>query len=158
MNWTRSGRAEEQSHGIEWFTGRLSTLLGDKGHQEVTAARTNFIASMPIMEESMVRSKVFITNANLLRLTTEQKLRTFLGNDNAATITVVRDGDGVLTAIEAATPEQANGVAAALASSSLSTEDLAMVQGDSPQGRQLTQLYTELKQRELEINWTNRQW
>jgi len=106
----------------------------------------------------MVRSKVFITNANLLRSTTEQKLLTFLGNDNAATITVVRYGDGVLTAIEAATPEQANKVAAALASSGLSPEDLAVVQGDSPQGQQLTQLYTELKQRELEINWTNRQW
>jgi hypothetical protein len=154
----RNGRPEEQDHGIKWFTGRLSTLLGNMGHQLVTAVGTNFIASMPIREKSMVRSKVFITNADLLRVTTEQKLRTFLGNDNAATITVVRHGDGVLTAIEAATPEQANGVATALVSSSLSTEDLAVVQGDSPQGQQLTQLYTELKQRELEINWTNRQW
>lgn len=113
---------------------------------------------MPLMEESRVYSKVFITNANLLRLTTEQRLRTFLEDHHAATITVVRYGDGVLTVIETATSEQANNVAAALASSSLSTEALAVVAGDSPQGQQLAQLYAELKQRELEINWTNRQW
>ena len=105
-----------------------------------------------------MRSKVFITNANLLRLTTEQRLRTFLVDHHPATIAFVRSGDGVLTVIEAGTPEQANKVAAALASSSLSAEALAIVQGDSTQGRQLAQLYTELKQRELEINWTNRQW
>jgi hypothetical protein len=110
------------------------------------------------MEESMVHSKVFVTNANLLRLTTEQRLRTFLEDHHAATITVVGYGDGVLTVIETATSEQANNVAAALASSSLSTEALAVVAGDSPQGQQLAQLYAELKQRELEINWTNRQW
>src|SRR5512146_82850 len=110
---------------------------------------------MSLIEESMMHSKVFITNANLLRLTTEQGLKTFLEDHHPATIACVRFGDGVLTVIEAATPEQANKVVTALASSSLSTEALAVVVGDSPQGQQLAQLYTELKQRELEINWTN---
>jgi hypothetical protein len=63
-----------------------------------------------------------------------------------------------LTVIEVATPERAKKVAAALSSSSLSTEALDVVLGDSPEGQHLDQLYTELKQRELEINWTNRQW
>ena len=60
--------------------------------------------------------------------------------------------------IEVATPEQAKKVAAALACSSLGTEALAIVMGDSLQGWHLAQQYTELKQRELEINWINRQW
>ena len=60
--------------------------------------------------------------------------------------------------IEAATPEQAKKIVAALAASSLSTEALDVVLGDSPEGQHLDQLFTELKQRELEINWTNRQW
>jgi hypothetical protein len=106
----------------------------------------------------MLGSKVFITHAKQLPLTTEQKLRTFVEDHPPATIAFVRSGDGVLTVIEVATPEQAKKVAAALASSSLSTEALAVVLGDSPEGRDLAQLYTELKQRELEINWTNRQW
>ena len=106
----------------------------------------------------MVASKVFITHAKPLPLTTEQRLRTFIEDHHPATITFVRSGDGGLTVIEAATPEQAKKIAAALASSSLSTEALVVVLGDSPEGRHLDQLFTELKQRELEINWTNRQW
>jgi hypothetical protein len=106
----------------------------------------------------MVGSKIFITHAKQLPLTTEQRLRTFIEDHHPATIAFVRSGDRGLTVIEAATPEQAKKVAAALASSSLSTEALAVVLGDSPEGRHLDQLYTELKQRELEINWTNRQW
>jgi hypothetical protein len=106
----------------------------------------------------MPRAKVFITNPNLLRLTTEQRLKSFIEEHYPATIAVVRFGEGVLTMIEAATPDQANKVSAALASSNLSTETLAVVTGDSPQGQKLAQLYLDLKQRELEINWTNRQW
>jgi hypothetical protein len=110
------------------------------------------------MEDIMASSKVFVTNGNLLRLTTEQRLKAFLEDYHPATIASVRCGEGVLTVIEAATSEQANTAAAALASSSLSIEPLAMVSGDSVQGRQLVQLYGELTQRELEISWTNRQW
>lgn len=106
----------------------------------------------------MVGSKIFITHAKQLSFTTEQRLRTFIEDYHPATITFVRSGDGGLTVIEAATPEQAKKVAAALASSSLSTEALDVVLGDSPEGRHLDHLFTELKQRELEINWTNRQW
>lgn len=106
----------------------------------------------------MVGSKVFITHAKPLPLTTEQRLRTFVEGHPPSTIAFVRSGNGVLTLIEAGTLEQAKKVAGALASSSLSREDLAIVPGDSPQGPHLAQLYTELKQRELEINWTNRQW
>jgi len=106
----------------------------------------------------MVGSKIFITHAKQLSLTTEQRLRTFIEDHHPATIAFVRSGDGGLTVIEAATPEQAKKIAAALASSSLSTEALVVVLGDSPEGRHLDQLFTELKQRELEINWTNRQW
>lgn len=106
----------------------------------------------------MVGSKVFITHAKPLSLTTEQKFRTFIEDHHPATISVVRSGEGALTVIAVATPEQAKKVAAALASSSLSTEALDVVLGDSPEGQHLDQLYTELKQRELEINWTNRQW
>jgi len=110
------------------------------------------------MEDTMASSKVFVTNGNLLRLTTEQRLKTFLEDYHPATIASVRCGEGVLTVMEAATSEQACTAAAALASSSLSIEPLAMVPGDSVQGRQLVQLYGELTQRELEISWTNRQW
>lgn len=106
----------------------------------------------------MVASKVFITHAKPLPLTTEQKLRTFIEDHHPATIAFVRSGDGGLTVIEAATPEQAKEVVAGFTSSSLSAEALAVVLGDSLQGRHLDQLFTELKQRELEINWTNRQW
>ena len=105
-----------------------------------------------------VSAKVFITNETLLRQTTEQKLKTFLEDYRPATIASVRRGEGVLTVIEAATSEQAGTVAAALASSSLSTEPLSMVPEDSAQGQQLVQLFSELTQRELEMNWTNRQW
>jgi hypothetical protein len=105
-----------------------------------------------------VGSKIFIANTDLLRVTTKQRLRTFLEDHQPATMTFVRSGDGVLTLIEAGTPEQANTVAAALASSSLSEVALAVVFGDSPQGYQLAYQYTALKQRELEMNWTNRQW
>jgi hypothetical protein len=105
-----------------------------------------------------VRSKIFIANADLLRFTTEQRLRAFLDHHQPATMTVVRSGDGVLTVIETDTSEQANSIAAALVSSDLNTGILTVVLGDSPQGHQLAHLYTALKQRELEINWTNRQW
>lgn len=111
-----------------------------------------------LIKDNMVGSKVFITHAKRLPLTTEQRLRTFVKNQLPATIAFVRSGDGGLTVIEVATPEQAKNVAAALASSSLIAEALAVVLGDSPQGRHLAQLYTELTQRELEINWSNRQW
>jgi hypothetical protein len=116
------------------------------------------IPSMSLIKDSMVGSKVFITHAKQLPLTTRQRLQTFVKDYLPATIAFVRSGDGVLTVIEVATPEQAKKVAAALASGSLSTEALDVVLGESPQGRHLAQLHTELKQRELEINWTNRQW
>ena len=106
----------------------------------------------------MVGAKVFITHAKPLSFTAEQSLRTFVQDYPAATIAFVRSGDGALTVIEATTPEQARKVAAGLASSSLNTEPLPLVLGDSPQGRDLDRLYVELKQRELEVNWTNRQW
>ena len=70
----------------------------------------------------MASSKVFVTNGNLLRLTTEQRLKAFLEDYHPATIASVRCGEGVLTVIEAATSEQASTAAAALASSSLSIE------------------------------------
>ena len=106
----------------------------------------------------MVGSKIFITHAKQLPVATEQKLRTFIEDHHPASIAFARSGDGELTVIEAATPEQAKKIAAALAASSLSTEVLDVVLGDSPEGQHLDQLFTELKQRELEINWTNRQW
>jgi hypothetical protein len=106
----------------------------------------------------MVASKVFITHAKQLSLTSEQRLRTFVDEYHPATVAFVRSGDGGLTVIEAATSEQAKKVAAAFASSSMSTAALSVVLGDSPEGPPLDQLFTELKQRELEVNWTNRQW
>jgi len=116
------------------------------------------IPLMSLIKDTMLGYKVFITHAKQLPLTTEQRLRTFVKDHHPATIAFVRSGDGGLTMIEVATPEQAKKVAAALASSSLSTEALAIVLGDSLQGQHLAELFTELKQRELEINWTNRQW
>jgi hypothetical protein len=106
----------------------------------------------------MVGSKVFITHAKPLPLTTEQSFRTFIEDHHPATISFVRSGEGGMTVIEVATPEHAKKVAATLASSNLSPEGLDVVLGNSPEGQHLDQLYTELKQRELEINWTNRQW
>ena len=106
----------------------------------------------------MVRSKVFITSAKRLASTNEQRFRTFVEDHHPATITFVRSGHGTLTVIEVGTPEDAKKVAAALASSSLGTDALAVVLGDSLEGWHLAQLYTELKQRELESNWINRQW
>jgi hypothetical protein len=113
---------------------------------------------MSLIKGSMVGSKVFITYAKQLASTTEQRFRTFVEDHHPATIAFVRSGHGTLTVIEVATAEQAKKVAAALASSSLSTEALAIVLGDSLEGWHLAQLYTALKQRELEINWVNRQW
>ena len=104
-----------------------------------------------------MRPKVFITNANLLRLTTEQRLRTFLEDHRPATISFVHFADGVLTLIETTTAEEANRVVVALASIRLGADALALVRGDSPQGQQLAQRFTELKERELEHNWMNRQ-
>jgi hypothetical protein len=106
----------------------------------------------------MACSKVFLTHAKRLPLTTEQRLRNFVNDQFPATVAFVRSGDGGLTVIEVAAPEQAKNVAAALAASSLSAEALAIVLGDSPEGRELAELYTELTQRELEISWANRQW
>ena len=116
------------------------------------------IATKPLIKESTVRSKVYITNGNLLRLTTADRLKTLLEGHHPATIAFVRYGEGVLTVIEAATPEDAHEAAAALAVGNLSRENLGVVPGDSPQGQKLAQLYAELTQRELEVNWTNRQW
>jgi hypothetical protein len=113
---------------------------------------------MSLIKGNMVSSKVFVTSAKRLASTIEQRFRTFVEDHHPATITFVRSGHGTLTVIEVATPEQAKKVAAALASSSLGTEALAFVVGDSLEGWHLAQLYTELKQRELEINWINRQW
>lgn len=106
----------------------------------------------------MVSSKIFITHAKQMPVATEQRLRTFIEDHHPATIAFARSGDGELTVIEAATPEQAKKIVAALAASSLSMEVLDVVLGDSLEGQHLDQLFTELKQRELEINWTNRQW
>lgn len=112
----------------------------------------------PLIEDGLVGSKLFITHFKTLSLALEQELRTLVDNYHPATLAFVRSGEGVLTVIEVATPEQAKKVAAELASSRLSTEPLVVVPGDSPEGRDLDHLYTELKQRELELNWTNRQW
>jgi hypothetical protein len=106
----------------------------------------------------MVGSKIYIPHETPLSLALEQRLRTFVKEHPPATIAFVRSGDGELAVIETATPEQAQKVAAALASSHLSQESLAAVLDSAPQGRDLERLYGELKQRELEINWTNRQW
>lgn len=106
----------------------------------------------------MVGSKIYIPYAKPLPLTVEQRLRTFVEKHHTATIAFVRSGDGELAVIETASPEQAQKVAAALTSSNLGAESLHAVLGSTPQGRDLERLYIELKQRELENNWTNRQW
>lgn len=106
----------------------------------------------------MLRHKIFITNANLLRLTTEQTLRTLLEDHRPATISFAQVADGVLTLIETATAEKANRVVVALARVSLGADALALVSGDSPHAQQLAQVFTEFKERELERNWINRQW
>ena len=101
----------------------------------------------------MLRHKIFITNANLLRLTTEQTLRTLLEDHRPATISFAQVPDGVLTLIETATAEKANRVVVALARVRLGADALALVSGDSPQTQQLAQVFTEFKQQELERNW-----
>jgi len=106
----------------------------------------------------MVGSKIYITHAKPLPLPLEQQLKTFVKEHPPATIAFVRSGDGELAVIETATREQAEKVAAALASSSLDPESLDAVLDSTPQGRELERLYIALKQRELEKNWTNRQW
>lgn len=106
----------------------------------------------------MVGSKIYITHAKPLPLTLEQQLKTFVKEHPPATIAFVRSGDGELAVIETATRAQAEKVAAALASSSLDPESLDAVLDSTPQGRELERLYIALKQRELETNWTNRQW
>jgi hypothetical protein len=106
----------------------------------------------------MVGSKIYIPHAKPLSLALERELRTFVAEHPPATIAFVRSGDGELAVIETATSEQAHTVAAALASSSFNTDPLAAVLDSTPQGRDLERLYIELKQRELENRWTNRQW
>lgn len=107
---------------------------------------------------NMVGSKIYIPYAKPLPLTVEQRLRTFVEAYHPATIAFVRSGEGELAMIETASPEQAQKVAAALTSSHLSAESLDAVLGSTAQGRELERLFIELKQRELENNWTNRQW
>lgn len=106
----------------------------------------------------MVGAKIYITSAKPLPLPVEQRLRMFADEHPPATVAFVRSGDGDLAVIETATPEQAQKVAAALASINFGPEPLAAVLDSTPQGRDLERLYTELKQRELENHWTNRQW
>ena len=106
----------------------------------------------------MVGSKIYIPHATPLSLALEQGLRTFVKEHHPATIAFVRSGDGELALIETASPQQAQKVATALGSSSFNTEPLTAILDSTPQGRDLERLYIELKQRELENNWTNRQW
>jgi hypothetical protein len=106
----------------------------------------------------MVGSKIYIPHVKPLSLGLEKALRTFVEEHPPAAIAFVRYGDGELTMIETASPKQAEQVAAALAASSLSPEPLAAVLDSTPEGRDLERLYLDLKQRELEKNWTNRQW
>ena len=105
-----------------------------------------------------MRPKIFITNANLLRVVTEQKLRTFLEDHRPATISFARCADGVLTQIETETSEEANSLVGALASLRLGDEALTLVSSDSSQGQALAQRFGELKRGELEVSWINRQW
>lgn len=106
----------------------------------------------------MIGSKIYITSAKPLALPVEERLRTFVDTHPPATVAFVRSGEGEVAVIETATPGQAEKVAAALASSNVSPEPLAAVLDNTPAGRELERLYTELKQRELENHWTNRQW
>ena len=71
----------------------------------------------------MVGSKIFITHAKQMPVTTEQRLRTFIEDHHPATIAFARSGDGELTVIEAATPEQAKKIVAALAATSVAAPD-----------------------------------
>lgn len=106
----------------------------------------------------MVGSKIYITSAKPVSLALEKGLRTFVEVHPPATIAFVRSGDGELAMIQTVTPKQAEELSADLASSDLSPEPLAAVLASTPEGRDLERLYGELKQRELEKNWTNRQW
>ena len=106
----------------------------------------------------MVGSKIYIPHDTPLSLALEQRLRTFVKEHRPASIAFVRSGDGELAVIETASPKQAEQVAAALVASNLSPEPLTAVLDSTPQGRDLERLYVELKQRELENNWTHRQW
>ena len=106
----------------------------------------------------MVGSKIYITSAKPLALPVEDRLRTFVEAHPPATVVFVRSGDGEVAVIETATPQQAEKLAVALASSDVSREPLAAVLDSTPEGRDLERLYIELKQRELENQWTNRQW
>ena len=65
----------------------------------------------------MVGSKIYIPHDTPLSLALEQRLRTFIEEHHPATIAFARSGDGELTVIEAATPEQAKRIVAALAAS-----------------------------------------
>ena len=106
----------------------------------------------------MVGSKIYISSAKPLTLPLEERLRTFVGAHPPATVAFVRSVDGEVAVIETATPQQAENVAVALASSDVSEEPLAAVLDSTPEGRDLERLYIALKQRELENQWTNRQW
>lgn len=106
----------------------------------------------------MVGSKIYITSAKPLALPVEERLRTFVGAHPPATVAFVRSGDGEVAMIETATPQQAEKVAVDLASSNVSPEPLAAVLDSTAEGRDLERLFIELKQRELENQWTNRQW
>jgi hypothetical protein len=106
----------------------------------------------------MLGSKIYLPYAKPLSLPLEQRLRTFVGEHSPATIGLVRSGDGELAVIETTTPEEAQKLAAALTAGNFGTEAPAAVLGSTPQGRDLERQYTAFKQRELEHNWTNRQW
>ena len=106
----------------------------------------------------MVGSKIYIPYAKPLSLTLEKRLRTFVEDHPPAAIAFVRSGDGELAVIETASPTQAEQISAALAASNLSPEPLTAVLDSTPQGRDLERLYLDLRQRELEKNWINRQW
>jgi hypothetical protein len=106
----------------------------------------------------MVGTKIYITSAKPLSLLVEQRLRTFVDEHPPASIALVRSGEGEVAVIETANPEQAQKVASALASSNVSPEPLAAVLDSTAEGRDLERLYIQLKQRELENQWTNRQW
>ena len=80
----------------------------------------------------MVGSKIYIPHDTPLSLALEQRLRAFVEEHRPATIAFVRSGDGELAVIETATREQAEKIAAALASSNLDPESLdAVLDGNS---------------------------
>jgi hypothetical protein len=107
---------------------------------------------------NMVGSKIYIPHAKPLSLALEKRLRAFVEDHRPAAIAFVRSGDGEMAVIETASPTQAEQVSVALTASNLSPEPLTAVLDSTPQGRDLERLYHDLKQRELEKNWTNRQW